>query len=325
MPNLWVALLALLSAALATRAIEDGRSRTLVVTAASVAGAALFRPIDAAAAAALLVAYALVRRAPLRVPLALVAGLAAGALPWLVEMSVRFGGPLHAIREAASVGHVRAGHPAWAFVQQLALTDGPTLGPERHPNVPAIGVLWWAGLAVLTATALVSAKRTPRFRVLAAASVIGAALGVLYLGFVAGLAPRFLLPAYAFLAIPAGAGLASLRRPSVRAVAIVSLAAWLAMQLVTAHRIATGAAEDRTTFQRIGSELARLAGGRPCPFAGAGGFPQIQLASGCPGRQLTGRPSDAGTRFVVTQSSIVAGGPYGRRQTAAGWTIWERR
>src|SRR5205807_956230 len=158
-------------------------------------------------------------RAPRRVPAALIAGLAAGLLPWLIEMSVRFGGPLHAIREAATVGHIRAGHPAWAFVQQLALTDGPTMGPERHPNVPAIGVVWWAGLAVLTAMALVSARRTPRFRVLAAASIIGAAFGVLYLGFVAGLAPRFLLPAYAFLAIPAGAGLAGLRRPSLRVMA----------------------------------------------------------------------------------------------------------
>ena len=125
-----------------------------------------------------------------------------------------------------------------------------------------------------------------------------------YLGFVAGLAPRFLLPAYAFLSVPAGVALSRLRLRDgrTRAVAgatIAVLLAWTGLQLATARMIGRQAATDRSQFPKVASILGRLAHGGPCDFRSVAGFPQIQLDSGCPGAQLSRRPPAGGARFLV--------------------------
>src|SRR5206468_9043534 len=109
----------------------------------------------AAVLAVVLAGWAVARRRDLvgRIG-ALAAGLVAGVLPWLVEMTVRFGSPATALREAASTGHVGGSSPGGTLVQYLYLSDGPTIGPDRSASVPVLGALWWAGLVALVIAAL---------------------------------------------------------------------------------------------------------------------------------------------------------------------------
>jgi hypothetical protein len=120
----------------------------------------------------------------------------------------------------------------------------------------------------------------------------GLALAAEYLLLVSGLAPRFLLPAYALLAVPAAVGAVALTRDRSglgRAIArgVVVLAAfWLVWQVGTARRMANDVLAEREGPWRVGAELRRLAGDGRCAFASTNAFPQIEFASGCLGGPL---------------------------------------
>jgi hypothetical protein len=290
MPNLWAALSGVAAVGVAVPILlDDDRRWRPVVAGALVLVMALFRPLDALAVAVpLLVALAV--RGPRRVRSvgAVAAGLVGGWLVWLVEMSVRFGGPISALRQGGSTGHVGIGSAGYRIVQQLRLTDGPTLGPDFHP-IPVVGVLWWTGLVALTLLALAARPRAP----LVVAASAGAAAAALYLVFVEGLAPRFLLPGYAVLSITAGAGALALvrarmpiRLAGVAAIAaITALAVW---QAGTARRIERQEVASRAGAWSVGIDLGRLAASRPCAFASTDAYPQLQLASGCVGHPTRG-------------------------------------
>jgi len=119
------------------------------------------------------------------------------------------------------------------------------------------------------------------------------AAAALYLVFVGGMAPRFLLPAYALLSVTAGAGVLALARARmpIRAVGIATLAAIAALavwQAGTARRIELQDATSRAGAWSVGIALGRLAAGRPCVFASTDAYPQLQLASGCAGHTTRG-------------------------------------
>ena len=145
----------------------------------------------------------------------------AGMLPWLVEMSVRFGGPLGAVREAAAVGHVEGTSFVDAARVHLGLVDGPLLGPDAG-SIPVIGVLWWAGVLWLGAwyggRAAEPAKLGSRVAFAGGAGVL-----VVYLVGVDGSAPRFLLPAIALLVMAAAAGTTALPPASRIAVGLAAI------------------------------------------------------------------------------------------------------
>ena len=198
MPNLWAALAGVAAVGVAAPILlGDDRRWRPIVAGALVLAMALFRPLDALAVAVpLLVALAIRGRRRMRSVGTAAAGLVAGWLVWLVEMSVRFGGPISGLRQGGSTGHVGIGSAGYRVVQQLRLTDGPTLGPDSHP-IPVVGVPWWAGLVALTIVALAARPRAA----LVVAATSGVAAAALYLVFVGGMAPRFLLPAYALLSV----------------------------------------------------------------------------------------------------------------------------
>ncbi len=170
---------------------------------------ALMRPPDAVVLAVAVSVVVLAMRGSVRSIVAVILGVSAGTLPWLVEMSVRYGGPREAIEAARTVSH--AGGAFSGVAEHLRLTDGPLLGPEPGGALPWVGVLWWVVLIGLSAWALRPGSDRRRRVGVRVAGVVGVALAAEYLFLVAGLAPRFLLPALAVLSVSAGGGLEALR------------------------------------------------------------------------------------------------------------------
>jgi hypothetical protein len=341
MPNLWAAILAVGAAGALVRRVEDGARWGAIGAGVLVGLMALVRPGDALVLSAALALYVLLfRRSSSRALVSLGAGLAIGWGAWLVEMSVRFGGPARALREAAALGHLTALGVAERVLQNLALTNGPTIGPEAHPHVPLAGALWWGTTAALTVAAVMR-TRSPRRGAALCAVLAGSALAAEYLVLVSGLAPRFLLPAYALLSLPAAAGLISLltgsaARRIVGAAAVAVLAGLTVWHLGVARTIGTTAAAARETVASVGGEVRRLAAGRPCVVASSSAFPQLAFASRCAGRGLVG--TDAASLvalrgsvgpserlFVALPTSPPAGSPLASVPGASveGWFVFE--
>jgi hypothetical protein len=313
MPNLWTGLLAVASAGVLALHLGGAAGRWgAPVAGGLLAITALFRPTDATILfAALAVSIVLLRRSRLGVLAWLGGGLVLGWLPWLVEMSVRYGGPIEAFRGAVAVGHVKSGLGE-GIRQHLALTDGPTIGPEADPGVPLGGVLWWGAIATLSVVALARGRKDGTMLPVALAALAGSMLAVAYLLLVSGFAPRFLLPAYALLSVPSAAGIRSLWRggAGLRPAAVVALAAIAALAVwhtATAERIEAAAVEARASARDVGLAMRAVAGaGRPCLFSSIGGFPQVAFASGCEGRHLRGPVAEATTTLEERAGPDVA-------------------
>jgi hypothetical protein len=268
----------------------------------------------------------------------LLAGLAAGWVPWLVEVSVRFGGPLEALRVAGEQSHVAAAGPLRALAQHLALTDGPPLGPDPG-GISIASVAWWAGLGALV---LLGIHRAPddRRSSSTAAAVAGTLLVATYVLAIGGLAPRFLIPGIALLAIPAAEGVRAVVRsrrvaaPLVLGLALAASATW---QVSTTDRIERAARADREPFRVVGLALAKAAGARPCAFGSTDGFPQIAFASGCRGVHLSAiddgtvralRNAATSATFVAAPERFLPASELGLEPVsspvaaAVGWRLW---
>jgi hypothetical protein len=341
MPNLWSGLLGVAACGFLARRMSGGRrERSDLVAGGVLLGVmALVRPPDAAALAAALGVVAAVRgRFGRQFATALLAGLAAGWLPWLAEVSVRFGGPLEALRVAGEQSHVATAGPLHTLAQHLALTDGPTFGPDPG-GISVAGIAWWTGLGALV---LAGVRGTPDDRrpASSSAAVAGGVLVGVYVLAIGGLAPRFLIPGIALLAVPAAEGVRAVVR-SHRVVASIALGLALAAsatwQVSTAAAIERAARVDRERFRSVGLALANAAGGRPCVFGSTDGFPQIAFASGCEGVHL--RSIDDGSLQALESSSTSASfvaTPEGFRPAselalepvsspvagAVGWRLW---
>ena len=291
MPNLWAGLLGLATAGLIARRLEGGERWHAVLAAAVLAVMALVRPTEATVTAGAIGLYIVVcRRTDWRLLFGLGLGLVLGWLPWFIEMSIRFGGPMNALDEAA-VEHFAKASVAQNVVLHLASTDG------RPAGSPAAfgGVLWWSLLVI---PAIVAIARAPRStdRVVAILACFGAlALATEYLVFVSALAPRFLLPAYAFASLPAAIGLVTLLRGGVVSrvagvLVLVLMIPWAIWQGDVAGRFQDKRMISTLAFRDVGLRLRELADGRPCSFMSPHGYPQISFTSGCDGSDLL-RPS----------------------------------
>ena len=340
MPNLWSALLCVGTVGAFAADLDSHSDRPSWRSPTLLALTGVFRPADALVVAAGIVVFVFVSRRDAvakLVPIAI--ALVLGWVPWLIEMSVRFGGPLQALRAGGSTGHLTFRGIGDRLLQQAALTDGPTLGPVSHPTVPLLGALWWGGLVVLTSVAFLRPHGRVRAQApLRLAALVGAFLAVEYLVFVSGLAPRFLLPAYGLLSVPSAAGLLALRRGSAIAralgvAAVALLMVWSVAQLTVARRVGSSEAIQEAHLQALGSEVRSLAAARPCLVASSNGFPEVAFAAGCNGRQLTkvdGRALAAlrsevaspGLVFILTRFPIASLSP--GTAPLHGWHLYEQ-
>ncbi len=282
------------------------------------AAAALVRPGDAAYLTAALLLAVLTVRAWRRWLLAacVAGGFAAGAAEWVIEAYLRFGGPLHRLQLA---GAEQGGlHLRLAIWDELRALNGPTLCRPctigwRYPVLS----VWWLALPVLVTVGILAARRASRAATASegaaaarGASAIlaawcGLALAAQYLFGIGYAAPRFLLPAYALLAIPVADCLAwlltgvrpGLRRATVPAVTVALLAQLAAQQVVLAHEV-RGTVTFHRDYQRIAADLRHLGIRPPCLIKGQQYIPIAYLA-GCASAPSAARALAAGERVAV--------------------------
>ncbi|MGW4568857.1 hypothetical protein ACWEN3_43130 [Streptomyces sp. NPDC004561] len=286
MPNYWVAVGVLASVACFLRARADRADRAaLWGLAVSAALMALMRPMDAVWAALPLVGLGLVRR-PRRPLLVLLAGLAAGAAEWIVEAYASYGGLARRLSEGSAI----QGGLGWhlAVVDQLRSLGGralcrPCTGALPNPVVTA----WWFVLPVLAVLGLAFAVRTRRPAATALPLACAATAAFPYLFLIGYAAPRFLLPAYALLALPVAAALLRLAtatrrpwRPVVVTLLCLGLATHLAVQLAVVVHTASNATVAHRSWSRTAAALHRLGVRPPCLLTGDEAIPPAFYA-GC--------------------------------------------
>lgn len=185
----------------------------LVGLAGALGVAALMRPNDAVWLAVPLLLAALAvpawrRPAP---AVAITTGLAAGLVPWAIEAQVRFGGVRQRLHEAGAIqGGTR---PTFSLPEYLTTLDGPLLcRPCTADSVTWSATVWWLLLPPLVALGLYAAHRAGRTPEVWLPVVVAVSVSATYLGFIDYAAPRFLLPAYALLAIPVALGVTAVVR-----------------------------------------------------------------------------------------------------------------
>jgi hypothetical protein len=292
MPNLWVGLAGVAALGLVVRRGPVERvGREDIVAAAILFLAALFRPFDAVLlGGAVASAAILVGRRPLRTAGLLVAGIGVGCLPWLAEMAVRYGGVGTALDQAITVAHVSVPGPWARLIEYVAMADGPTIGPVVDPGLPIPGIVMATVVATAVTTGVVAARRSGAAGSLLACLGAAGLFSAAYVGAVGGVAPRFLLPATALVAVPAGCGLVALwrdaRHPAARAVLLVAFVAWPLWHGWLAVRLESSAARERAGVRDVGRLIGTRADGVPCVVASVVGAPQVGLAAGCRGRSI---------------------------------------
>ncbi|MEU8706349.1 hypothetical protein [Streptomyces sp. NPDC048565] len=296
MPNLWCALGALAATGWVVTAIRgDAGPSAAAGAGAAVALVALMRPADGfwlALPLALAVTQVPGRRPP-RLCAALVGGLVAGCAPWVAEAYARYGGLGARLHRAGEI----QGGLGWniAVDDHLRALAGRTLCRPCDIGWESPGTsVWWVALPFLTAGGIAAARRAGRGSAALLATATGVSMALPYLFLVEYAAPRFLLPAYALLAVPVAEYVAYLfararraRRP-VGAVALtLALAAHLTVQLsVLSHVIRTSQGTS-TEFAAVAGQLNRLGLRSPCVVSGENAVP-IAYYAGCASRQTAG-------------------------------------
>jgi hypothetical protein len=319
MPDMWSALGGLAAVGCFLRWVRFGGSWSLGGLGASVAFVTLVRPGDAVYLAAPLVVASLVVWRRWRPAAVTAAGLVAGGADWVAEAYARFGGIGARLRAAGAEQGGFGLH--FALADELRALNGPTLCRPctvgvRYPELD----LWWFLLPVLVTLALLAARQAGSFSLstVLLPTTCALSLAAQYLFMIDYAAPRFLLPAYALLAVPAADGLAFLvtgASPRLRPAMTAVVACLLGVQLVAQHLVLDHEAGGTVTFHddytRIGTALAAHGVRPPCLVQGVQYIP-IAFDAGCgsaghatPGEAvvvLTGtraRPPSPAGRFRV--------------------------
>ncbi|MFI9600410.1 hypothetical protein ACIHCX_11095 [Streptomyces sp. NPDC052043] len=293
MPNYWVAIGALVCAGCCLRVRADRRDRAaLWGLAGGAALMALMRPMDAVWVALPLLALVLLERhwKPLA---ALLAGLVAGAAEWVIEAYVAYGGLFQRLSDGSAI----QGGLGWhlAVADQLRSLGGralcrPCTGAQPNPAVTA----WWYVLPLLALLGLalaVRARRTPPTLVAVACAATAAFPYLFMIGYAA---PRFLLPAYALLAIPAADALLHLVRtpngswrPLALSLAALGLAGHLAVQYAVLTETVHRTTVDHRAWSGTAAALHRLGVRPPCLLTGEEAIP-IAFYTGCGSAAVSG-------------------------------------
>ncbi|MFI5821964.1 hypothetical protein ACIA8I_23140 [Streptomyces rishiriensis] len=289
MPNYWVAVGALTGTGCFLRAQANPSDRTaLWGVGLSAALMAWMRPTDAVwAALPLLVLLVCVRRWRRPALLAaLVGGLLAGAAEWVIEAYVSYGGLAQRLSDASRI----QGGLGWniAVGDQLRALGGRTLCRPCTSAAPHVLVtLWWCVLPLLAALAAGVAVRARRPAATIVPLACAASAAFPYLFLIGYAAPRFLLPAYALLALPVADLLVRLarvpgriRRPLTLVLLTLALVGHLAVQFaVLEHTVRRTTAAHRE-WAAVAAGLHRLGVRPPCLVTG-GDYVPIAYYAGC--------------------------------------------
>ncbi|MFJ6701270.1 MULTISPECIES: hypothetical protein [unclassified Streptomyces] len=292
MPNYWVAVGALGCVGCFLRARADTADRA--ARWGVFAGAALMawmRPMDAVYVVLPLLALA-VRRPRLLGTLA--AGLVAGGAEWVIEAYAGYGGLARRLSTASAVQGGLGLHLAVA--DQVRALGGRTLCRPCTGPAPGLPVtLWWFALPLLAALGAVAAVRARRAMPVLLPGVCAVTAAVPYLFLIGYAAPRFLLPAYALLAVPVAHGLVHLVTAPARrtarglaaGLAAVCLAGHLAVQVAVLEHTVRGSAASRADWARTATALHALGIRPPCLLSGYDAVP-VAVYAGCGSAQTAG-------------------------------------
>lgn len=282
--------------------------------AAGLAFVALMRPSDAAWLAVPLLtvaAFAGGRRRWLLLA-AVAGGLAAGGAEWVVEAYTSYGGLPARLHTASRI----EGGIGWhvAIGDQLRALDGRTLCRPcdvawRHP----VTSLWWLALWPLVAGGVAAGVRDGRRLSACLPALCGSSVAVPYLFLIDYAAPRFLLPAYALLAIPAADLLARpfgprarSTRPRLRAatagLAVAGLAGHLTVQEAVLVRTAGRNVTDHADYARVAADLHRLGVRPPCLLTGDEAIP-IAYYARCASAETGGNNADTTAAGIVAATA----------------------
>jgi hypothetical protein len=307
MPNYWVAVAALAATGCFLRARADDSDRAaLWGLAASASLMAWMRPTDAVWVTLPLLALVVVFRR-WRLLTVLLAGLASGALEWVIEAYVSYGGLTQRLHDASAIEGGLGWH--FAVVYQLRSLGGRALCrpcTSAMPN-PAVDV-WWLVLPVLAVVGLVVAVRARRTAPTLVPLACCATAAFPYLFMIGYAAPRFLLPAYALVAIPVADALVRLvtrptgawRRGAVTLLA-VGLAGHLAIQLAVLEGTVSRTDVQHRDWSRTAAELHRLGVRTPCLLTGRDAIP-IAFYAGCASAATEGHNANT-SRTVIDRTA----------------------
>ncbi|MCC8451899.1 MULTISPECIES: hypothetical protein [Streptomyces] len=332
MPNYWVAIGALICVGCFLRSWQERSGRAALW--GVVAGAALMawmRPTDAVWVTVPLLALVLVRRRWMLL-LALVGGLAAGGVEWVIEAYGWYGGLGERLSRASEI----QGGLGWniAVDDQMRSLGGrglcrPCTGSMPHPVVTA----WWIVLpfvAALGVAVAARARRTARTLVPFVCAVTAAAPYLLMIGYAA---PRFLQPAYALLAIPVADGLWHLARahrgrwrPVAAPLVALAVAGHLAVQLTVLEGTVDRNVASREDWARVADELHRLGVRPPCLVTGHESIP-IGYYTGCSSGATSGNNENTTAAEIVETArripvAAVTGPGGGAPGYARDWTAY---
>jgi len=291
-PNLWLGFVLTSAIGYYCLAMQQGHASLPIAAAITTAFAvaSLLRPVDALAAASpLLLASVIIRDWRLPVPAAgVIGGLATGWGAWIAEAFVRFDGPLQRLRQGAEVNE---GGVTWSLPKYLESLDGPYLlcrPPDLCAGVSIESSLWWLALPLLTVIGILASRRDGWLKPASIAVCCALSIALPYFLLFDYAAPRFLLPTYALLALPAAAALLWIAMRStwpVRVIAAAAVAAaivghgWIQMTILEdAHAVVVQAASKHSAqASYIQDEYGIEA---PCLIVGEGAIQQSYLL-GC--------------------------------------------
>jgi hypothetical protein len=337
MPDMWSALGGLASVGCFLHWAKGAARWALGGLGASVAFVTLVRPGDAVFLAAPLTVAAVVVWRRWQLAATVLSGLLAGGAEWVIEAYARFGGITARLQAAGAEQGGFGLH--FALPDELRALNGPTLCRPctiglRYPELD----LWWFLLPALVTLGILAARwvapprpqgpgqpdaGAPGMSPLGSAllpAVCGLCLAAQYLFMINYAAPRFLLPAYALLAIPAADGLAFLvtrtgadLRPAMTAV----VTCFLVVQLVAQHLVldheAGGTVAFHDDYARIAAALAARGVRPPCLIQGVQYIP-IAYDAGC---------ASAGAAAPDVAAAVIV--QYGRRPPsyARNWRAYQ--
>jgi hypothetical protein len=291
-PNFFVTVAALAVVGYAVLALRAPKNRRyLLAVAGWTALMALLRPSDATwLAIPMVLALFAVRSIPVRRRLVaggtVLVGLALGWSEWVVEAYVSYGGFFQRLHDA-NAENTPGLH--FSLLAEARDINGPVLcRPCSGVPLTVAHFAWWFALPPLIAIGLFSVRRSRRFLPLALATLGGTTVLLEYCLTISYAAPRFLLPAYALLALPSAAGIAALLRwrpkttwhLAVVAVVACLLLAQAADQARVLRHAVHEATRNRDRFTNAANVLRTQGVRAPCIIYGHFG-PPVAFALGC--------------------------------------------
>ncbi|QTZ90064.1 hypothetical protein SU9_000185 [Streptomyces auratus AGR0001] len=311
MPNLWVAFAGLAAVGCFLRAAQDRADRSaLLQLTCALASVALFRPSDAVwltlpmAAATLLVPH---WRRPALLAV-IVAGLALGGAPWVIEAYASYGGIAARLNRSSAIEGGIGWHLAVGDI--LRTMDGGTMlcrpctRAWQHPGA----AVWWFVLPLAAAGGVLAAARARRLATALIPVLCGLSVALPYLLLIDYAAPRFLLPAYALAAVPVADCALTLTtsvRPSLRPATLALIATLVTAQTVSQYVLLTHAvqvsAAGNGDYTRIAADLRTLGVRPPCLLTGRLATP-VGYEARCASGQTAGHNRNT-TRTAILQTA----------------------